>query len=284
MQSKKFLALHELAYRTSAVIRPAESKTPFTYRIYGIAERTRWRRGRPETTPRRAGAAPSEMPRRHPRRREGGANGGGGLPIGVDEGRDGEGWPATGGGAGDRTKGHNDEAQGDIREKQCTASLRIQGGGGSPRTSGADAAACGSGAVGDDDAPDATVVTTVPAATHPPEGGRSGGGVTAIIEDDNAGGALASNGRGDPARWQNVKKLDGIGRELLHLSVDEDSDANGRRRRRLPDKEQRRGTERRRRERRRSGCRDRAQHGGEGSGGRGGGLQTLAAGAPAASG
>ena len=227
MQSKKFLALHELAYRTSAVIRLAEHETPFTYRIYGITERTRRRRGRPETMLRRAGAAPSEMPRRRPRRRERNGNGGRGLSLGVDEDCDGEGWPLTGGGTGGRMKGHDGEAQDNVREKQRTASLRTQGGGDSPKTSGDAAAACGSGAVGDDDAPAATAVTTVPAAMHPLEGGRSGDGVTATIEDGHAGGALASDGRKDPARWQNGKELDGMGRGLLHLSVDEDGDAKG---------------------------------------------------------
>ena len=139
------------------------------------------------------------MSRRRPRRREGGGNGGGGLLLGADKGCDGEVWPATGGGAGGRTKGNDGEAQNDVREKQRTASLRIQGQGDSPWTSGDDAAACGSGAVGGDDAPAAAAVTTVPAATHPPEGGRSGGGVTSTIEDGNAGGALASDGLGDPA-------------------------------------------------------------------------------------
>ena len=37
----------------------------------------------------------------------------------------------------------------------------------------------------------------------------------------------ASDGRGDPARWQNGKELDGIGRGLLHLSVDKDGEAEG---------------------------------------------------------
>ena len=225
MQSKEFLALNELAYFTSAVIRPAEHKTPFAHRIYGIAERTR--RGRPKTTLRRARLAPLGTPQRRSRRREGGENGGRGLPLGVDEGRDCEGWLASGGGTGGRTKGYGGEAQGDVREKPRTASPRIQGGGDSPRTSGDAVAVCGSGAIGDDNAPAAATATTVPAATHPPEGGRSDGSVTATVKDSSAGGALASDEQGDPTRWQNGKELDGIGRRLLHLSVAKEGNAEG---------------------------------------------------------